>query len=557
MEERFLMLFSPESALTRLRVVGRRLALALVLPAVLAGCASTIGSSPSGPGGAASRDGSSASQAPASKAQRDSPVRLPGNVPLSELAVVAPLDLPSVALLATPADLWERIRRGLSMDNLDDELVRQHEQWYLARPDYIQRMTERSSRYLFHIVEEIEMRGMPMELALLPFIESAFNPQAVSSARAAGMWQFMPATGASFDLKQNVFRDDRRDVLASTRAALDYLEQLHKRFGDWHLALAAYNWGQGNVNRAITRNQRAGQPTSYADLNMPAETRHYVPKLQAVKNIVANPRRFNATLPDIGNHPFFDTVSIDRDMDVALIARLAEIEVADFRALNPSQKQPLVMAAGTPNVLLPWDNATLFQRRLKEHNGALASWTAWVVPSAMSVAEAAERAGMSEAELRNANAIPPRMRLRAGSSLLVHRQGRFDRDVPAHVADNGTLSLQPEVTTRRVVVKARKGETLTRLANRYGVSVASVADWNDISTKASLKTGQSLTLHLPQRAKAATPSRTRQAPAATVKKGTVKKMATKAATPKKSAGAKSTASRSSQAKAGSTKKTPR
>ena len=545
------MMLSPDLALARLRGGVRRLALALALPAVLAGCASTIGQSPSAPGSPGSGDAASSAQAPASNVHRNSAVRLPGNVPLSELAVVAPLDLPSVTLLATPADLWERIRRGLAMNNLDDELVRQHEQWYLARPDYIQRMTERSSRYLFHIVEEIEMRGMPMELALLPFIESAFNPQAVSSARAAGMWQFMPATGASFDLKQNLFRDDRRDVLASTRAALDYLEQLHRRFGDWHLALAAYNWGQGNVNRAITRNQRAGLPAGYADLTMPAETRHYVPKLQAVKNIVANPKRFNATLPDIGNHPFFDTVSINRDMDVALIARLAEVDLDDFRALNPSLKQPVVMAAGTPNVLLPWDNATLFQRRLQDHNGALASWTAWVVPSAMSVSEAAERVGMSEAELRNANAIPPRMRLRAGSSLLVHRNGRFDRDVPAHVADNAMLSLQPEVTTRRVVVKARKGDTLSRLASRYGVSAGSVAGWNDLSAKTALKVGQSLTLHLPQRASArsskpAAARATKQVDAP-VKKGAVKKAATKTVAPKKTASTKAT----------SGKKTPR
>jgi len=551
------MMLSPAPALTRLRDAGRRFALALFLPAVLAGCASTLAPSPTGNEPTSQATGSSLP--PASSAHRSSPVRLPGNVPLSELAVVAPLDLPTVTLLATPADLWERIRRGLSMADLDDELVRQHEQWYLARPDYIQRMTERSSRYLFHIVEEIEMRGMPMELALLPFIESAFNPQAVSSARAAGMWQFMPATGASFDLKQNVFRDDRRDVLASTRAALDYLEQLHKRFGDWHLALAAYNWGQGNVNRAITRNQRAGLPTGYQDLNMPAETRHYVPKLQAVKNIVANPKRYNATLPDIGNHPFFDTVSIDRDMDVALIARLAEVDEADFRALNPSLKQPVVMAAGTPNVLLPWDNATLFQRRLKAYDGNLASWTAWVVPASMSVAEAAERVGMSEAELRNANAIPPRMRLRAGSSLLVHRNGRFDRDVPAHVADNATLSLQPEVTTRSVRVKARKGDTLARLAGRYGVSVANVLDWNRLSANTRLRAGQSLTLHLPQRAKpAATASRSTKAPVAAVKKSSVKKTATRAAPVKKTA--KSTAARTSsstKAKATSAKKTPR
>src|SRR6185295_2332022 len=157
-------------------------------------------------------------------------------------------------------------------------LVHDREQWYATRPDYVQRMTERGSRYLFHIVEELERRNMPTELALLPFIESAFNPQAMSTAKASGMWQFIPSTGRHFSLKQNVFRDDRRDVLASTRAALDYLGRLHEQFGDWHLALAAYNWGEGNVQRAIAYNQRKGRPIDYASLRMPGETQNYVPK---------------------------------------------------------------------------------------------------------------------------------------------------------------------------------------------------------------------------------------------------------------------------------------
>ena len=169
-------------------------------------------------------------------------------------------------MLRPPADLWERIRRGFAMPNLENDLVRDREQWYATRPDYMLRMTERSRKYLFHIVEEIERRNMPTELALLPFIESAFNPQAVSSAKAAGMWQFMPATGKDFDLKQNTFRDDRRDVLASTRAALDYLQKLYRMFGDWQLALAAYNWGEGSVGRAIARNKAAGLG---ADLQRP------------------------------------------------------------------------------------------------------------------------------------------------------------------------------------------------------------------------------------------------------------------------------------------------
>jgi membrane-bound lytic murein transglycosylase D len=179
------------------------------------------------------------------------------------------------------------------MPNLDTELVRDREQWYATRPDYMLRMTERSRKYLFYIVEELERRNMPTEIALLPFIESAFNPQAVSSAKAAGMWQFMPATGKYFELKQNAFRDDRRDVLESTRAALDYLQKLYGMFGDWELALAAYNWGEGSVSRALARNKAAGLGLSYSELNMPAETRYYVPKLQAVKNIIASPDGFS------------------------------------------------------------------------------------------------------------------------------------------------------------------------------------------------------------------------------------------------------------------------
>ena len=444
------------------------------------------------------------------------PVRraeLPPHAPLSEIAIASATP-PTVTMLAAPLDIWDRIRRGLTMPNLDNELVRDREQWYATRPDYIQRMTERSGRYLFHIVEEIERRNLPMELALLPFIESAFNPQAVSSARAAGMWQFMPATGQSFDLKQNVFRDDRRDVLASTRAALDYLEQLHARFGNWHLALAAYNWGQGNVNRAITRNQQAGLPTGYTDINMPLETRMYVPKLQAVENIVARPEAFGALLPGIGNHPFFDTIALTRDMDVVLIASLAGIPERDFRTLNPSIKQPVVMAAGTPNILLPWDNAKVFEERLKTHRGALASWTAWVAPATMSVAQVADQVGMSESELREVNNIPPRMKVQAGSSLLVHRSGARDRDVSEFVADHAQLSLTPDIVLQRSTVRARKGDTLASLARRYGVSALSVAGWNRLPVSARLKSGQHLTLMLPKSARVAT-----VAPARSVKAG--------------------------------------
>ncbi len=404
----------------------------------------------------------------------------------------------TVTALAPPPDLWERIRSGYGMPDLSNDLVTDREQWYSSRPDYMLRMTERSRKYMFHIVEELERRNMPSELALLPFIESAFNPQAVSSAKAAGMWQFMPATGKYFELKQNMFRDDRRDVLASTKAALDYLQKLHRMFGDWHLALAAYNWGEGSVSRAIAKNKLAGLGTAYTDLTMPMETRMYVPKLQAVKNIVGQPQAFNSSLPLIGNHPFFETVDIKRDIDVAVAAKLAEVSLADFKALNPSISRPVIMAAGTPQILLPWDNAGIFQSNLEAYaGGQLASWTVWVAPATLKTADVAQKVGMTEDELRSVNNIPPRVLIKKGSSLLVHRSQRIDKDVSEHVADYGQLSLAPEIILKRRVLKAGKKDTVASVAQRYAVSAQSIADWNKTSASAKFKLGQPIVLFLP------------------------------------------------------------
>ena len=393
------------------------------------------------------------------------------DVPLTPLVTVESQEAAqrAVALFTPPDDLWERLRRGFGMPNLEGALVLERERFYAGKPDYIARMTERSRKYLFHIVEELERRGMPSELALLPFVESAFNPQAVSTAKAAGMWQFIPSTGRSFDLKQNAFRDDRRDVQASTRAALDYLQKLHGMFGDWHLALAAYNWGEGSVGRAIAKNQRAGLGTAYTDLAMPTETRHYVPKLQALKNIVANPQAFAVELPFIANHAYFQSVPITRDIDVTLAARLADVRIEDFRALNPSAHRPVILAAGTPEILLPWDNATVFQRNLDAYDkGQTSSWTAWVAPANMSVAEAAKRTGMTESQLREVNHIPARMRILAGSSLLVARNGQHKGDVSESIADNGQLSLAPE----RPPAKASGSKGVARKATKGGRPVA-------------------------------------------------------------------------------------
>jgi membrane-bound lytic murein transglycosylase D len=419
-------------------------------------------------------------------------------VPVDPLTPERPVDLEDQE---AHTDLWARVRRGFALPTLDTELVRQAEQSYATRPDYVQRMTERGGRYLFHIIEEVERRGMPTELALLPFVESAFNPQALSSAKASGIWQFMPATGRHFELRQNVFRDDRRDVLASTRAALDYLSRLHAMFGDWHLALAAYNWGEGNVQRAISRNQRAGRPTDYLSLRMPGETQYYVPKLQAVKNIISRPEDYGLSLPPVANHPYFLSVPITRDIDVDVAARMAGMRLEEFQALNPQMNKPVILAAGTPYVLLPYDNANEFVRAITEHRGPLASWTAWVAPKTLRPADAAKQLGLSEARLREVNGIPQRMLVRAGSTLVVPRNGKHHDDVSEHIADHATMMFAPDFPSRRKLsLKAGHKDTVASVARRYRLPASQVAKWNGVSPSARFSPGQKVVVYLAAKA---------------------------------------------------------
>ncbi|MET0519716.1 MAG: transglycosylase SLT domain-containing protein [Burkholderiaceae bacterium] len=437
---------------------------------------------------------------PAARAAADAVAASPQQVTAAAEALLEDSLQPGVKVdldeAKSRADLWVRVRAGFAMQELDNELVHKAEGWYSARPDYVQRMTERGSRYLFHVVEEVEKRGMPTELALLPFIESAFNPQAMSTAKAGGMWQFVPATGRDFALKQNIFRDDRRDVLASTRAALDYLQRLHKMFGDWQLALAAYNWGQGNVAKAIARNEKLGLPTDYESLRMPDETRYYVPKLQAVKNIVLAPQNFALSLPPVANHPYFLSVNIERDMDVEVAARLAGVSIEEFKLFNPQMNKPVILANASPQVLLPYDNASAFAINLAAHRGPLASWTAWVVPRTMKSAEAAREVGMSEPALREINLIPPKMLVKKGSTLLVPRSAHRSEDVSDYLADNASISLAPDVPPlRRVAYKAGKGETVASVAERYKVSARQVAQWNKLGARAAFKPGQQVVVY--------------------------------------------------------------
>ena len=345
-------------------------------------------------------------------------------------------------------DLWDRIRKGFAIQELNNPLVANHSFWYGARPEGIQRTAQRASRYLFHVVQELEKRQMPTELALLPFIESGFNPQAYSHAKAAGMWQFIPSTGRSFNLKQNAFRDDRRDVLASTDAALTYLQRLHGMFGDWQLALAAYNWGEGSVMRAIARAKAAGRPTDYNSLSayMPNETRNYYPKLQALKNVIASPAQFGVKLPPVENKPYFVSVNKTRDIDLKLAAELAELPMEEFKALNPQFNSPVITGSPDTQILLPTSNAEKFRENLKNWTQALSTWTAHKVTIARERIESiAAKFQTTPQVIRSANAIPANMQPKAGSTLVVPKTTLgSDVNIGQDIADNAVLALEPD-----------------------------------------------------------------------------------------------------------------
>jgi membrane-bound lytic murein transglycosylase D len=360
------------------------------------------------------------------------------------------------------ADLWGRIRTGYAIPDVDNQLVAKHVTWYSTRPDYIARTSARASRYLFHVVTELEKRNMPTELALLPIIESAFNPQANSTANAAGMWQFVPGTGKDFNLKQNMFKDERRGVLASTDAALSYLQKLYGMFGDWQLALAAYNWGEGNVQKAIKKNQSLGKPTDFDSLAelMPAETRNYVPKLQAVKNIIANPAQYGVTLPPIANDAYFTTVDKTSDIDLTIAAQLAELSVDEFKALNPQFNRPVITGDEQTKILLPKENAAKFTANLANWGHALSTWTTHKISSAKeTIASLASRFGTTPEVIRQANNIPAQTHLKAGSTILVPKVSTSaNSDIAEHVADTAVMALEADRAGKRA---ARNGRPLT------------------------------------------------------------------------------------------------
>ena len=264
-------------------------------------------------------------------------------------------------------NVWDRIRYGFALSPLRSPLVAERELWYGQRKDLVANISQKARRYLFHIVEAVEKRGLPMELALLPIVESGFEPGALSTAQAAGLWQFIPGTAQRYRLKLTEHYDARRDIVASTEAALDYLEFLHRMFNDWQLALAAYNWGEEAVLRAVQRNQAKGLPTDYESLTVPEETRYYVPKLMAIRNIVLSPELHGVELADIPNAPYFAGIDVPMALDLQSVARLAGLPAAEVLALNPSHNSSFISGKGKPALLLPTDRIEAFAQKIANY----------------------------------------------------------------------------------------------------------------------------------------------------------------------------------------------
>lgn len=441
----------------------------------------------------------------------------------------------TIDLTHPPRDMWDRIRRGFAIPNLDSELVDRWTQYYASRPESVLIMSQRAGKYLYHIVDELDRRGLPTELALLPFVESAYNPTALSRSKASGLWQFIPSTGKHYNLEQDWWRDMRRDPIASTSAALDYLTYLYEFQGDWYLALASYNWGEGAVRRALERNQKDGMAPDYRALPMPEETRNYVPKLQAIKNIIASPERYGITLPAISNTPYFTTVRKQRDIDVEVAAQLAEMSVDEFRDLNPAHNRPVIKADPEAPILLPADKADIFLENLKSYSGRLSAWTTYQSKKGESFTAIARKFGMPLEQLRQVNGLSRRQSAaRRPTTLLVaaapakpaqagtHNAAQGASAPPAArggirlasldtsagrpaAAKRGTTPTPPARSARResddvqvlrrntsdMTHTVQRGDTLFALARRYNTTVDALRKLNNLKGN-KLATGKRL-----------------------------------------------------------------
>jgi len=392
-------------------------------------------------------------------------------------------------------NLWQRIYSRFDIKDENNSRSKKYEKWYSARPEYIERMMDRSQKYLFYVVGEVEKRGMPSEIALLPMIESAYNPIANSRSKAVGIWQFIPSTGRLYGLKQDWWQDKRRNVVDATNAALDYLQKLHALFGTWDLALAAYNAGEGTVSRAIAKNKAKGLPTDYANLKLPAETKDYVPKLQAIKNIVSNPSQYGLYIDPIPNKPYFTYVEAPAVIDADLAANLAEISYDEFLLLNSEHRRPLIRTnEKTQKFILPINAADTFVKNLSQNEKPLVSWNIYQPKRNEKIKTIANKFDMEESDLIKANDLNPQKLIKPSSIILVAKKEGTETNAHQDIDESKIQKdSKTEISVSPNKYKVKPGDTLTKIAKKYGISVNELKDINQI-TASDIQIGSTLQL---------------------------------------------------------------
>lgn len=395
-------------------------------------------------------------------------------------------------------NLWPRLRSGYQLPEVENARVDTYLDWYSRHPHYMDRVIERGQPYLYYIVSRLEAENMPLELALLPIVESAFDPFAYSHGQASGIWQFVPATGRHYGLKQNWWYDGRRDLVASTDAAIRYLQRLHALFdGDWLLALAAYNTGEGNLGRAIRRNKRQGKPTDFWSLKLPRETRAYVPQLLALSKVIADPGAYNISLRAVPDEPYFAQINIESQIDLAQAAELAGMDIEELYMLNAGYNRWATDPEGPHQLLVPLTHAEQLTERLAGvANQQRVSWTRHEVKSGDTLISIAQRYHTSVDTIQSVNELRGHI-IRAGQALMIPTRSQ-PAEHYAHSADQRLLRKQNQSQgaegSKKIEHKVSRGDSFWKIARQYGVSVAALTRWNAMAPGDKLMPGQTLVI---------------------------------------------------------------
>ena len=379
-----------------------------------------------------------------------------------------------------PENIWKVVNKGYGIPDPKKKwakkVVKKYERWYSEHPVYTYRMFERTKRYIYYVVQEVKKRNMPMEIALLPIIESAYNPIARSNMKAVGLWQFIPSTGKNYGLKQNWWKDERSNVILSTNASLNYLEKLYKQFGTWELALAGYNAGEGKVAREIKKNKRRKRPTDYYTISLPRETDEYVSKLIAMKHIIQNPSKFNVDVPYIPNAPYFGEVTLTEQMDIDLILKLADISSEEFELLNAHHKRPLIPKEQEPTIiLLPKYKIETYNKNLAEHNEPLSNWVLYKPKRKESIMKVAKRFDINLSTFKRINSLNGRVTFRKNSTVLIPKSNALKSKYTLKGTGDYNYT---SVGTHHV----SKGDTLGGIARKYKVSIEDLKEFNELDS---------------------------------------------------------------------------